>query len=132
MDTFVLLPLQQSIAQCSVGIHDQWRRYMTVLVMNGGMMESISIPSPVIRRMTTFHIDLPEHCFWQEVQCAPAICQQLSTLSALDLDCVHHLPHALPQQKVQVVCQKEIDQFQTLCVGFKAEEIIKFCYIVHC
>jgi hypothetical protein len=49
--------------------------------------------------MMKLDVDKPWDCFRQEVKWMLAIHWQLSTLSALDLDCVHHLPHALPQEK---------------------------------
>jgi hypothetical protein len=36
--------------------------------------------------------------------------------------------HMLCYRKtVLIVCQKGINEFQTLCIGFKAVEIIKLC-----
>jgi hypothetical protein len=99
MNTFVLLPLQESMAQRGACKHDQWRVYMTVLVVNHGIIESISILTAVIRPMIKFDVDKPRDCFRQEVQWTLAIRYQLSTLSALDLDCVQHLPHALLPEK---------------------------------
>jgi hypothetical protein len=49
--------------------------------------------------MIKLDIDTPRDCFLQEVQWMLAIRLQLSTLSAFDLDRVHHLPHTLPQEK---------------------------------
>jgi hypothetical protein len=83
------------MAQRSAGIYDQWRGYMTVLVVNHGIIKSISILSTVIRPMIKFDVDKLRDYIRQEVQCMLSICQQLSTLSALDLDRVQHLPHAL-------------------------------------
>jgi hypothetical protein len=48
MNTFVLLPLQQSMAQRCAGKHDQWLGYMTVLVVNHGIRKSISVLTAVI------------------------------------------------------------------------------------
>jgi hypothetical protein len=48
MIPFVLLPLKESMAQCGVGKHDQWRGYMTVLVVNDGIKKSISMLTAVI------------------------------------------------------------------------------------
>jgi len=98
-NTFVLLPLQESMAQRGAGNHHQSQGYMTVLVVNRGIMKSISILTAVIRRMIKFDVDEPRYCFCQEVKWMLAIRWQLSTLSAFDLDRVHHLPHALPQEK---------------------------------
>jgi len=33
------------------------------------------------------------------------------------------------RKKLLLVWQKGIDEFQTLCVGFKAVEIIKLCFV---
>jgi hypothetical protein len=93
------LPLQESMAQRGACKHDQWRGYMTVLVVNHGIIESISILTAVIRPMIKFDVDKPRDCFRQEVKWTLAIRHQLSTLSALDLDRVHHLPHALLPEK---------------------------------
>jgi len=73
MNTFVLLPLQDSMAQRSAGKHDQWRGYMTVLVVNQGIIKSISILTVVIRPMIKFDIDKPRDCFRQEVKWTLAI-----------------------------------------------------------
>ena len=68
MNTFVLLPLQESMAQRSAGKHDQWRGYMTVIVVNHGIIKSISILTAVIRPMMKFDVDKPWDCFRQEVK----------------------------------------------------------------
>jgi len=99
MNTFVLLQLQESMAQRGACKHDQWRGYMIILVVNHGIIESISILTAVIRPMMKFDADEPQDCFRQEVKWTLAILYQLSTLSALDLDRVHHLPHALLPEK---------------------------------
>jgi len=109
MSAFVLLPLQQSMAQRSAGKHDQQQGYMTLIFVNHGMMKSISRLTTVIRPMIKFHLDTLWDCFRREVQWTLAICQQLSTLSALDLDRVHHLPHAL-LQKNDTYCLPEGNQ----------------------
>jgi len=36
------------------------------------------------------------------------------------------------RKKRCIVCQKGINEFQILCVGFKAVEIRKLCYVVSC
>jgi len=36
------------------------------------------------------------------------------------------------RKKILIVCQKGINEFQTLCGGFKPVEIIKLCYDVPC
>jgi hypothetical protein len=95
MNTFVHLQLQEIVAQRGAGKHDQWPRYMTVLVVNHGIVKSISILTAVIRLMVKFDVDTQRDCFRQEVKWTLSIDYQLSTLSALDLDRVHYLPHAL-------------------------------------
>jgi hypothetical protein len=95
MNTFVLLPLQETMAQRGACKHDQWRGYMTILVVNHGIIKSISILTAVIRLMIKFDEDKPWDCLRQELQWTLAIRNQSSTLSALDLDRLHHRPHAL-------------------------------------
>jgi len=74
MNTFVLLPLQESIVQSGAGKHDQWREYMTVLVVNHGSIKSIRILTVVIRWMIKFDVDKLRDCFLQEVEWTLAIC----------------------------------------------------------
>jgi hypothetical protein len=71
---------------------------MTVLVINHGIIKSISILTTVICLMIKFDIAKPQNCFCQEVEWTLAIHYQLSTLSALDLDCIHPPLHALLQE----------------------------------
>ena len=97
------------MAQRGACKHDQWRGYMTVLVINHGIKKAISILSAVIRPMINFDVDKPQDCFYQEVKWTLAIRYQLSTLSALDLDRVHHLPHALQFEK-ETYCLPEGNQ----------------------
>jgi hypothetical protein len=99
MNAFLLWPLQESMAQPGAGIHDQWEGYMTILVINIGIIKSISILTGVIGQMEKFHADILQDCFCQEVQWTLAIRYQLSTLSALHLDCVHHIAHTLLYEK---------------------------------
>jgi hypothetical protein len=87
------------MAQHGACKHDQWRGYMIVLVVNDGIIKSISILTAVICPMIKFDVDNPLDCFRQEEKWMLAIRYQLSTLSALDLDRVHHLPHALLPEK---------------------------------
>jgi hypothetical protein len=87
------------MAQRGACKHDQWQGYMTVLVVKHGIIKSISILTEVIRPMIKFDVDKPRDCLREEVKWTLAIRYQLSTLSALDLDRVHHLPHALLQEK---------------------------------
>jgi hypothetical protein len=82
---------------------------MTVLVVNHGIIESISILTAVIGPMIKFDVDNQRDCFRQEVKSTLAIRYQLSTLSVLDLDRVHHLPHALLPEK-DTYCLPEWNQ----------------------
>jgi hypothetical protein len=83
------------MAQCCARKHDEWQGYMTILVVNHGIIKSISILTVVIRLMIKFDVNKPRDCLHQAVQWTLDIRLQLSTLSALDLDHVHHLPHTL-------------------------------------
>jgi hypothetical protein len=87
------------MAQRGACKHDQGRGYMTVPVVNHGIMKSNRILTAVIRWMTKFHVDTRWDYFRQEVKWTLAIHYQLSTLSALDLDRVHHLPYAVLLEK---------------------------------
>jgi len=62
------------MAQRGAGKHDQWRGYMTILVVNHGMKKSISILTTVIRPMMKFDVDEPRDRFRQEVKWTLAIC----------------------------------------------------------
>jgi len=73
MNTFLPLPLHERMAQRGAGKHVQWRGYMTVLVLNYGIIESISIHTMVIRPMTKFDVDTPRDCFRQGVKWMLAI-----------------------------------------------------------
>jgi len=73
MNTYVLLPLPESMAQHGASIHDQWRGYVAVLVVNHGIIKSISILTAVIRPMIKFDVDKQRDCFRQEVKCTLAI-----------------------------------------------------------
>jgi riboflavin transporter FmnP len=73
MNAFLLLPLQESMAQPSAGKHDQWEGYMTIVVINVGIIKSISILTGVIGLMVKFHADILQDCFCQEVQWTLAI-----------------------------------------------------------
>jgi hypothetical protein len=83
------------MAQRGACKHDQWRGYMTVLVYNHGIIESMSILTTVIRPMIKFDVDKLLDGIRPELQWTLALRYQISTLAVLDLDCVHHLPHAL-------------------------------------
>jgi len=63
MNSFVLLPLQESMVQRGAGKHDQWRGYIIVLVVNHGIIMSISILTAVIRPMIKFDVDKLQDCF---------------------------------------------------------------------
>jgi hypothetical protein len=73
MNTFVLLRLQESMAQRGAGIHDQWRGYMTILVVIHGMIKSLSILTAVIHPMIKFDVDTQWDCIRQEVKWMLAI-----------------------------------------------------------
>jgi hypothetical protein len=73
MNNSVLLPLQESIVQCSAGKHDQWRGYMTVHVINHGVIKSISILTMVIRPKIKLDVDNQRNCFRQQVKWSLAI-----------------------------------------------------------
>jgi hypothetical protein len=47
------------MAQPGASKHDQWQGYMTVLVVNHGIITSISILATVIRMMIKFDLDKP-------------------------------------------------------------------------
>jgi len=61
------------MVQRGAGKHDQWQRYMTVLVVNHGIIKSISILTAVICPMIKFEVDNLRDCFCQEVQWTLAI-----------------------------------------------------------
>jgi hypothetical protein len=74
MDASVLLPLQGCRAHRVASQHDQWHGYMTILVVNLGIMKSISMLTTVIQPMIKFDVDTPRDCFFQEVKLMLAIC----------------------------------------------------------
>jgi len=55
------------MAQHGEGEHDQWRGYMTIVVVNHGIIESISILTTDIRPMIESDVDKHRDCFRQEV-----------------------------------------------------------------
>jgi hypothetical protein len=59
--------------QRGAGKHDQWRGYMTILVVNHEIIKSISILTAVIRPMIKFDVDKPRDCFRQATKCTLAI-----------------------------------------------------------
>ena len=87
------------MAQCGAGKHDQWQGYMTVLIVNVGIVKLFSNIPADICLMIKFDVVKLRDCYRQEVKWTLAIRYQHSTLSALDLDRVHHLPHALLPEK---------------------------------
>jgi hypothetical protein len=60
------LPLQESMAQRGAGKHNQWRGYMTVIVVNHGIIQSISILTVAIRPMIKYGVDSPRNLVRQE------------------------------------------------------------------
>jgi len=83
---------------------------MTVFVINHGIIKSIRIHTAGIGPMIKFDVDTPRDWFRQKVMWKLAIRYQLSTLSVLDLDHVHHLPHALLLEK-DTYCLPEGNQW---------------------
>jgi hypothetical protein len=73
MNTFVLSPPEENMAQCSAAKHEEWRVYITVLVPNHGIIKSINILTAVIRPMIRFDIDIPRDCLRQKVKWTQAI-----------------------------------------------------------
>jgi hypothetical protein len=82
---------------------------MTVFVVNHGIIKSTILLTVGIRLMIKFNVDLPQDWFRNELKWMLAIREQLLTFSALDLGCVHHLPHALPQEE-DIYCLQEGNQ----------------------
>jgi len=99
MNTFLLWHLPEWMAQHRVCKNHQCKEYMTVFVVDHRFINCISIVITVIRSMIKFDVDEPWYCISPQVKWTLAMRYQLATLSALDLDLVHHLPHALlPEQ----------------------------------
>jgi hypothetical protein len=73
MNACDLYPLQDSMVQHSAGKHDQWRGYTTVLVVNHGIIKSITIRTTVFRLKIKFDVDTLCNCFRQEVKWTLAI-----------------------------------------------------------
>jgi len=61
------------MAQCGAGEHDQWQGYMTIVVVNQGIMKSISILTADIRPVIEFDVDKPRDCFRQNAKWRQAI-----------------------------------------------------------
>jgi hypothetical protein len=74
MNTFVPLPHQETMGQRSAVNHVKWRGDMTVLVVNHGIVQSISILTTEIRPMIKYNVDQPRVCFQQELKWTLAIC----------------------------------------------------------
>ena len=55
------------------GKHDQWQEYMTILVVNYGIIKLISRLTVLIRPMIKFGVDKLLDCFRQEVKWKLAI-----------------------------------------------------------
>jgi len=66
MNTFVLLPHQESQALCSAGKHDQWPGYMTVLVVNHGIWKSFCLHNTVIHKRGKCVVDMQRNCSSQD------------------------------------------------------------------
>jgi hypothetical protein len=73
MNTFVLLPFQASMAQRGACEHNQWRGYMTVFVVNHGILKSINILTAVIYLMIKLDVDTPRDSLGQQVKWTLAI-----------------------------------------------------------
>jgi hypothetical protein len=50
MDNFVRLPILESMTQRGAGQRDQWRGYITILVVNHGILKSIGILRAIFAR----------------------------------------------------------------------------------
>jgi hypothetical protein len=82
--------------------------------------------------MIKFDLDNAWYCFCKEVKWTLAIRWQVWTISVLDFNRVPHHAHTLIQEKILSVCQKGINEFQTVCIRIKAVEIIKLCNDIPC
>ena len=67
MNALVLLPLEDSMAQCGAGKQDPWRGYMTILVVNERNLKSINILTVVMHPMIKFNVDTAGDCVRQDV-----------------------------------------------------------------
>jgi hypothetical protein len=67
------LPLQERMAQRDAGKHDEWRWYMTVLIVNLGIIKAVSTLTAIICPMITFNVDKLGDCFCHEAKWMPAI-----------------------------------------------------------
>jgi len=59
--------------QRNAGKHDQWPGYMNLLVVNHGIIKSISVLTSVIRLIIKYDVDICHDCFRQEVKWTLAI-----------------------------------------------------------
>jgi hypothetical protein len=66
MNTFVLLALMESMGQPAAGTHDLRRWYMTVHVVNHGIIISITILTMVVHPIKKFDLGNPRDCVHQE------------------------------------------------------------------
>jgi len=132
MNTFGLLPLQDSMAQSGAIEHDRWRGYMTSLVVNLRIIESISILSMVTCRMIIFDVDKPRHFFRQEpMWTLPFVSSfRLSLRWIWTAYTTFHM--RCYRKQILIVWQKWFNQFPMLCVRSKAVEIIMLCYVAPC
>jgi hypothetical protein len=67
---------------------------MAVLVVNQGIIKSISMVTAGVCLMMKLDVETWQNCFCKEVKWKLAILSQLSTITALDLCPVHHVQHA--------------------------------------
>jgi hypothetical protein len=70
MNSFVLLPLQECMVQHGAGNNNQWRRNVTILVVNYGIIQSISVLTAVLWPRIKCQVDKLRGCFRKTVQCA--------------------------------------------------------------
>jgi hypothetical protein len=105
---------------------------MAVIDINDGIIECISILTADIHPMMKFDVDKPRDSLSHEITWVLAIVYQWSNRSALDFDRGHHLPHGQLQEKILIIGQKRMNEFQTLSSRFEAVEIILLCNVVSC
>jgi len=105
---------------------------MTVLVINHGIIKSISILTAIIHPIIKFDVDKQQNCFHQEVKWTLAIHSQLR-LSLGWISTTYTTFHTLCFRKMLLIVRYVgINEFQTLCVRFNVVEIIKLRYGVPC
>jgi hypothetical protein len=66
MNTFGLLPLQESMVQRGAGKHNQFQLYITVLMVDYRILKSLSILTAVVPPMIKYIVDQLLNCFRQE------------------------------------------------------------------